>query len=134
VLGLQARSAISNQQKHQQVQAALQDALATKKEEARQLQQEKTAVLAQVDQLEQQIKEGQVSLLLVHCLPCLLCLLDLVSLLELLCLLCMLLLLCLVVLLLCLMVPPVYQLCMLCRYVMPAVHAVLCLAQHAVMG
>ncbi|DBA74307.1 TPA: hypothetical protein ACH3X1_011082 [Trebouxia sp. C0004] len=55
----QTESAIANEQKQRQVQASLQDALATKKEEARQLQADKTAALKEVSDLQQQLKEAQ---------------------------------------------------------------------------
>lgn len=80
---MQARSAISNQQKNQQIQAALQDAVSTKKEEVKQLQEEKTAVLAQVSELQQQLKDGQVCITLDYMLwsgvcrmLCLICMLH----------------------------------------------------------
>ena len=72
----QTASAIANEQKHRQVQASLQDALATKKEEARQLLADKTAALKEISDLQQQLKEGQVWFLLLYlCLLCVLCLL-----------------------------------------------------------
>ncbi|MCJ1297918.1 hypothetical protein MMC08_000707 [Hypocenomyce scalaris] len=59
LLKQQAHSAIANQQKNQQAQAALQDALADQKEEARLLREDKTAALKEVSDLQQQLKEGQ---------------------------------------------------------------------------
>lgn len=56
----QARSAISNQQKHQVEKAALQDSLTTQREEARQLQEDKAAALQQLGELQKQLGEGQV--------------------------------------------------------------------------
>ena len=60
-VAFQTRSAISNQQKNQQEKAALQDSLATKREEARVLLEEKTTALKRIDELEKQLSEGQVS-------------------------------------------------------------------------
>lgn len=60
---VQAHSAIANQQKNQQAQAALQDALADQKEEARLLREDKTAALKEVSDLQQQLQEGQVGAL-----------------------------------------------------------------------
>ena len=57
---LQARSAISNQQKNQQEKAALQDLLTTKREEAQHLQEDKAVALKQIGELEKQLADGQV--------------------------------------------------------------------------
>ena len=57
---VQARSAISNQQKNQQEKAALLDSLTTKREEAQQLQEDKAAAFKQIDELEKQLADGQV--------------------------------------------------------------------------
>ena len=65
---LQARSAISNQQKNQQEKAALQDSLTTKREEVQQLQEDKAAALKQIDELDKQLADGKVC----HALLCML--------------------------------------------------------------
>ena len=51
---------MSNQQKNQQEKAALQDSLTTKREEARQLQEDKAAAIKQIGELEKQLADGQV--------------------------------------------------------------------------
>lgn len=57
---MQARSAIGNQQKHQQEKAALQDSLTTKQEQIGQLQEDKASALKQIAELDKQLADGQV--------------------------------------------------------------------------